>query len=282
VIHPKNLQYGGNLVDRGVIDLWAHRPQAALSRIQDTPGRLDLLPRRPFTAAILNTAMRACADIADAARARRDADAEHAARTSAEDLMKVHRAMTCDPFAPHAFYVTGTAHGAAWAAETTRVAGTPDVDAWAGAAAAWTSLGRPHHTAYARWRQAEALLATGHSSDAASCLRDAAVAAHNHAPLLSEIRALASLARIDLAEKPSDSGTTAAPHAPYGLTPRETAVLRLVADGLTNTQIGNRLFMSNKTASVHVTHILSKLGVRNRTQAAALAQRAGLIAAEPE
>ena len=66
---------------------------------------------------------------------------------------------------------------------------------------------------------------------------------------------------------------------PYGLTDRELAVLKLVAAGRTNAQIGAELYISHKTASVHVSNILRKLGVSGRTQAAALAERAGLLAA---
>jgi DNA-binding NarL/FixJ family response regulator len=54
-------------------------------------------------------------------------------------------------------------------------------------------------------------------------------------------------------------------------------VLRLLAAGRTNAQIGAELYISAKTASVHVTAILRKLGVSNRVQAAALAERAGLL-----
>ncbi len=60
---------------------------------------------------------------------------------------------------------------------------------------------------------------------------------------------------------------------PFGLTPRERQVLALIAEGATNRQIGNALYMAEKTASVHVSRILSKLGVRSRTQAAAVAHR---------
>ena len=59
----------------------------------------------------------------------------------------------------------------------------------------------------------------------------------------------------------------------FGLTPRERQVLALLAEGATNRQIGNALYMAEKTASVHVSRILSKLGVRTRTQAAAVAHR---------
>ena len=60
---------------------------------------------------------------------------------------------------------------------------------------------------------------------------------------------------------------------PFGLTPRERQVLGLVAEGATNRQIGAALYMAEKTASVHVSRILGKLGVSSRTQAAAVAHR---------
>ena len=67
------------------------------------------------------------------------------------------------------------------------------------------------------------------------------------------------------------------PEIPYGLTGRELAVLRLLAAGRTNAQIGAELYISPKTAGVHVSNILRKLGVSGRVQAAALAERAGLL-----
>ena len=69
---------------------------------------------------------------------------------------------------------------------------------------------------------------------------------------------------------------TAAPtDGGLGLTPRELEVLRLVAEGRSNRQIAEELFISAKTASVHVSNILGKLGAANRGEAAALAHRAG-------
>jgi len=65
--------------------------------------------------------------------------------------------------------------------------------------------------------------------------------------------------------------------APYGLTGRELAVLRLLAAGRSNAQIGAELYISPSTASVHVSSILRKLGVSSRVQAAAVAERAGLL-----
>lgn len=63
---------------------------------------------------------------------------------------------------------------------------------------------------------------------------------------------------------------------PFGLTPREQEVLRLLAEGRSNPEIGRVLFISRKTASAHVSNILAKLGVRSRGEAAAIAHRTGL------
>ena len=70
-----------------------------------------------------------------------------------------------------------------------------------------------------------------------------------------------------------------APRA-FGLTDRELAVLKLLGQGKTNSEIGAALFISRKTAAVHVTNILRKLKVATRVQAAAVAERAGLLIAD--
>jgi DNA-binding NarL/FixJ family response regulator len=99
--------------------------------------------------------------------------------------------------------------------------------------------------------------------------------------LLAEIRKLARRARIPLGSvcgsAPGEAPASPRPAGRYGLTDRELVVLRLLAAGLTNAQIGAELFISPKTASVHVTSILRKLGVAGRVQAAALAERVGLL-----
>jgi DNA-binding NarL/FixJ family response regulator len=58
-------------------------------------------------------------------------------------------------------------------------------------------------------------------------------------------------------------------------------VLQLLVQGMTNDQIGTTLFMSPRTASVHVSHILQKLGATNRTEVAAIAHRQGLVTVSP-
>jgi DNA-binding CsgD family transcriptional regulator len=274
---PANANFGDSLVTLCEIDLWRHRPERALHRFQRIPDVFDQAVQWNYMSLILAVAMRACADLAEAARARHDEPGVQEIRRVADDLVDRHAAMRPDPFAEHPFCCTTGADGATWAAELTRVAGNPDPEAWAAAAAAWDGLGRPHRTAYARWRQAEALLrAGGRTVEVRDVLRTAAASAHGHAPLIAEIRALARLARLDLRDGPPAAGAPPSP-APYGLTERESMVLRLLAAGLSNTEIGARLFISAKTASVHVTNILRKLDVKNRTEAAALAHRAGLL-----
>ncbi len=87
---------------------------------------------------------------------------------------------------------------------------------------------------------------------------------------------LARRARIDLDLVPATERQTNPALAQLDLSPREIEVLRLVADGRTNREIASQLFISNKTASAHVSHILSKLSVPNRTAAAAIARRLGV------
>jgi DNA-binding NarL/FixJ family response regulator len=65
------------------------------------------------------------------------------------------------------------------------------------------------------------------------------------------------------------------------LTERELDVLRLLGQGKTNPEIAGALFISPRTAGVHVTHILRKLDATTRVQAATIAERAGLLAGEP-
>jgi DNA-binding NarL/FixJ family response regulator len=126
-----------------------------------------------------------------------------------------------------------------------------------------------------RWREAEAEVERDDREAATAAARAAiAVAAPLGARWLEEeVRALAGRARLQL---DADSSVVAAEEPdeePFGLTPRERQVLALIAEGATNRQIGTALFMAEKTASVHVSRILSKLGVQTRTQAAAMAHR---------
>jgi DNA-binding NarL/FixJ family response regulator len=66
---------------------------------------------------------------------------------------------------------------------------------------------------------------------------------------------------------------------PQALTPREREVVELLAEGLTNAELAGRLFISPKTAAVHVSNILAKLGMASRSEVAAFAVREGLAGA---
>jgi DNA-binding NarL/FixJ family response regulator len=97
------------------------------------------------------------------------------------------------------------------------------------------------------------------------------------APLRRELEGLARRARIDLTQPTAAEAAPPRPADPYGLTPREREVLALVADGCTNPQIAQALFISARTAGIHVSNILAKLGVASRGEAAAIAHRSGLV-----
>jgi DNA-binding NarL/FixJ family response regulator len=131
--------------------------------------------------------------------------------------------------------------------------------------------GYRYELARSRWRLAEALAAQGERDEAQRELALAATTADElrAVPLRRAVDELARRARLDV-------GQAARPTI-ASLTPREQEVLRLVASGLTNRQIGAELFMSEKTASVHVSRILAKLGVSGRTEAAARAVTLGLV-----
>ena len=162
------------------------------------------------------------------------------------------------------------------AAALTRL-GTPDPDAWAAAALGWERLGDPFWTAMARLREAEAAAAAGATARAANALQQAHRLATSlgAATLLVEIEQVSRRTRLGV-DAPTPRVLAAATIDQLGLTPREAEVLALVAAGQTNRQIGERLYVSEKTVSVHVSNILRKLGVSTRVDAAAVAQRLGV------
>ena len=185
---------------------------------------------------------------------------------------------------------------AVWAlaaeAELCRALGANDASEWAAAVAGWDRLERRYEATTCALRQAEALIERGGREEGERVLADARRSAVEVGSrwLVEEIDGLAARARLDVG---AILGRASAGEAlmdgagvdgvrpagePFGLTPRELEVLRLLAQGSTNREIGTQLFMAEKTASVHVSRILAKLDVRSRTQAAAVAHRAGLVA----
>ena len=165
---------------------------------------------------------------------------------------------------------------------------------WVEAAAAYPS--RSVESLTARYRQAEAMLAARATRDEVAAVMapaHAAAVAIGARPLAHRFEALARRVRIDLRANdavvaetrelpsaPAEAGSPASPGSvalrERSLTDREIEVLTLVAAGYSNGDIGERLFISRKTASVHVSHILDKLGVSTRTEAATIGVRLGL------
>ncbi|WP_199779877.1 helix-turn-helix transcriptional regulator [Streptomyces sp. LaPpAH-108] len=167
-------------------------------------------------------------------------------------------------------------------AELLRAEDRASAAVWSPVAHAFECLDRPYDLARVRHRLAGALLAEGGEDErerAVELLRlSAAVADHLGArPLADAVARLARRARLTLARAPEQPLAAADPAAALGLTGRERDVLRLVSAGRSNRQIAEELFISPKTASVHVSNILAKLGVSSRGEAAALAHRLELF-----
>jgi DNA-binding CsgD family transcriptional regulator/tetratricopeptide (TPR) repeat protein len=262
------------------LELWARRPGDALAQVQRVLALFTAPHLTIFCGRLLAAGMAACADLAERARARRDSHQVSVAVDAASELGSWADRMAGAPFTDHPFVAAIPAERATWNAERTRLGGASDPAAWRAAAKTWQDLGCPHRAGYAWWRHAEAQLTARQPPPAATALRAAAAAADGHAPLLAEVRKLAERARIALPAPSADhtgGAGRAEPPTYFGLTGRERAVLRLLATGRTNAQIGAELYMSPKTASVHVTSIFRKLGVSSRVQAAAAAERAGLL-----
>jgi DNA-binding CsgD family transcriptional regulator len=169
------------------------------------------------------------------------------------------------------------------AAEQARAGGTARAADWAAAVEAWRRATEPYPLAYALLRLAEATIAAGDRDGAARAVQQAHAIAERlgAAPIAAEAAALARRGRLLLeADQPAAEPATrrqepADELARFGLTDREREVLLLVAAGHSNPEIARKLFISAKTASVHVSNILAKLGVNGRVEAAAIVHRLG-------
>jgi DNA-binding CsgD family transcriptional regulator len=210
--------------------------------------------------------MRIEADRATTARDRRDAE-DPDTRGWADELSRIANELQ-EP--------TPAARGyaALFKAEQRRLAGEPGGEEWRAAEASWRAAGEPQPLAYALLRIGEAELASGNRETATEAIREAAELAQRIGaePLAAEAATLARLGRLSLDAERAPEAAPDEPN-PFGLTDRELEVLRLLAAGQTNREIGGTLYMSPKTASAHVSRILSKLGVSGRVEAAAVAHR---------
>jgi DNA-binding CsgD family transcriptional regulator len=164
-------------------------------------------------------------------------------------------------------------------AEATRIL-EPDPEAWRAAAHEWQRFPAPFHVAYCRYREAEARLTSRGGRRAASeALTEGWQTARRIGArgLVAQCERLAERARITL-EDPHDEAATPQQRAAadLALSRREVEVLDLLARGHTDAQIADELFVSKKTASVHVSNVVRKLDARDRRHAGELGREAGL------
>ena len=222
------------------------------------------------------------ADRAELARQRRrSAEAEKAREIGGQRLALLERGLGA-AVARGAAGQRAEALLATARAEASRLEGRSQASLWEEAAARRDRLGRSWEGAYAGFRHAEALLRTRASKAAAAVpLRRSHSVAEKlgAAPLRDQIEQLALRSRITLGTAPAATAKRAVTEdgVVVSLTGREREVLSLVAAGHTNREIGAELFISEKTASVHITNAMDKLGALSRYDAAARASRLGLL-----
>jgi DNA-binding CsgD family transcriptional regulator len=212
-------------------------------------------------------ALSALADDALTCRQRRDRAGASAAVAQADPLLeRVERITAGGHGRPGDLGPEGRAWRLRALAEHARLRDEPAVEEWQQALAGF-GYGHAYEQARCHARLAEALLAAGDRATARSHAEAAATAAGQMRarPLMSAVEALTSRSRLAGAAKDAV------------LTGREREVLALVAEGMTNREVGRRLFISEKTASVHLSNLMAKLGVTSRTEAVTVAHRRGLL-----
>jgi ATP/maltotriose-dependent transcriptional regulator MalT len=248
------------------------RPAEALAAVEDALDRYDMQPSPRYAWPLLVAGARACT------AAARDGTLTPMAGALLGRLRAEAGQLTVEG-------LTQQAHRLTFAAEAARpgdggVAG--DEAAWDEAAQAWEAAGEPYPLAVTLLHSAEAALSAGDRGGGGDRLGRAAALAQRLGarPLSDAIALLARRARVPLG--PAGDGAAPAPEPDrLGLTAREFEVLRLVAAGRSNREIAAELFISAKTASVHVSNILGKLSVTSRGEAAAAAHRLRLFEAFP-
>jgi DNA-binding CsgD family transcriptional regulator len=264
---------------RAELALWRHDPADAWAVIDQALPLLQKGGAHHLASQVCRMGARALADLAQFATARRD---EQTAATAIERISWLRVEIdaildglaTVAPPRPRHQADAATVH-----AEQSRALGASDPALWETAAERWSACEHPYLESYARWREAEAHLDRRDRRAAGEALRNAyAIATGLRAlPLAGAIESLAKRARINL----SPVGTAKSHEQvdardPLALTPREREVLSLIAEGRTNRQIAETLFITENTAGVHVSRILGKLGAASRAEAAAIAHRAAI------
>jgi DNA-binding CsgD family transcriptional regulator len=248
---------------RGDLQRARTRADAALQIV----GSTDDLARH---LAITALAVRIQADTLDSARLTGQRADLAALRTRAEHIVAAAQdAVARIGLAGGCQSPVFTLLGTLGQAELSRIPGPADFSLWHQVAA--SEVADPHLVGYARLRQAASLLTHRRRREATAALQEAEAIASRLAamPMRTEITTLAHRARIALA---APAATAPSERDPARLTPREREVITLLGNGLSNGQIARTLYISEKTASVHVSNILRKLGVTSRIQAAAAAR----------
>ncbi len=256
------------------IACWEGDPLTAMQLIDEA---LDVIRKQSSTEwplagiRMATLAAGAAADLAAQARHRQDSRAE---RDAVDKGLRYTE--YAENTAEHGIPRTHTLgpEGLAWLAraraERSRLLAENDPALWREVVEAF-GYGEIYPQALARWRLADVLATTGDRDGAAAEIRAALEVADRLCaePLTEACRGLGSRARLGLRGAAAPvSGT---------LTPREAAVLRLVAAGRTNRQIGEELFISEKTVSVHVSRVMAKLDAASRTEAVSIAYQRGLL-----
>ena len=231
---------------------------------------------RQYTAWLLSAGVRAEADLAELAHGR--LAKETAIARAAELLAALEQRLTRAGEGPAP--VAALAHLALARAELARAQGDAAPGRWGEAVAAWDALAQPYLATYARVRWARSLLVEAGRRPAAAALLDEARAfsePRGAQSLSAAIDELARHARLTSQRFVREVDAAPEPWRAFGLTSREVEVLKLLELGITNEEIGARLFISHRTVGVHVSRILTKLDVPNRTLAAVTARRLGIV-----
>jgi DNA-binding CsgD family transcriptional regulator len=257
--------------------LWEHDPQAASASIvqalPDLRAQDDALPL--LEACWLG--LRAAADVAERAIPLRRSGAGTPENDELLDIASDALERTSLPVAAAILLASK--------AEAERIAGSDTVEQWTAAADANAELSRPYFRAYCLMRLGAVQLRRQARSAAAQVLGEALRTAENLGarPLTAEIRTLIAVSDLRLDPPSAAPPNKSRPRTgPYGLTARERQVLALITTGATNRAVARALFISERTASVHVSNILTKLGAANRTEAARLAVRLNLDIDPPQ
>jgi DNA-binding CsgD family transcriptional regulator len=269
-------------IARGILAehaLWQRDSAGALAEAEAAIDADAWPAHSPSVIRVTAIALAARADRAAQLRATGDAAGADAEAAAGAALLAVAREGASYPARPKALLgPEGRGWLARCEAEYARLTGANSADVWERVLAEF-GPGYVYETARAQWRLAEALVEAGRRDEAAAVWRAARDTASRlrAAPLGAALDDLARRARLDPGTgNGGGQGNGSGGASPLAaLTDREREVLRLLARGMSNREIGTELFIAPKTASVHVSNILGKLGAASRTEAAAIAYREG-------